>query len=67
MIKATDKKQIRELLKSDSVFRSQATQFVRSFDKIVAAARNTDQADKLVAALIKTDLGVIYSALSPNL
>ncbi|MBO4700799.1 MAG: methyl-accepting chemotaxis protein [Alphaproteobacteria bacterium] len=67
IIRAANKKQIRELLKSDSVFRSQATQFVRSFDKIMAAARQTDNADKLVAGLIKTDLGVIYSALSPQI
>ena len=67
IIKAADKKQIRDLLKSDSVFRSQATQFVRSFDKIVGAARQTDNADKLVAGLIKTDLGVIYSALSAHI
>ena len=63
MIKATNKKQIRELLKSDTVFRSQATQFVRSFDKILAAAHQTDTADKLVAAMLKNDLGIVYSAL----
>jgi methyl-accepting chemotaxis protein len=63
MIKATNKKQIRELLKSDAVFRSQATQFVRSFDKILTAARQTDTSDKLVAAMLKNDLGTIYSGL----
>ena len=67
IIRAANKKQIRELLKSDSVFRSQATQFVRSFDKILAGAKQTDNADKLTAALIKTDLGVIYSAIAPQL
>jgi len=67
MIKAANKKQIRELLKSDAVFRSQATQFVRSFDKILAAARQTDTSDKLVAAMMKNDLGVIYSALAPQI
>ena len=66
-IKATNKKQIQELVKSDSVFRSQATQFVRSFDKIMTAARQTDEADKLAAALVKTDLGAIYTALSQHL
>lgn len=66
-IKATNKKQIQELVKSDSVFRSQATQFVRSFDKIMTAARQTDEADKLVAALVKTDLGAIYTALSQHI
>lgn len=64
VIKTATKKQIRDLLKSDSVFNSQATQFVRAFDRILAAARQTDTADKLTAALIKTDLGIIYSALS---
>lgn len=67
MIKATNKKQIRELLKSDAVFRSQATQFVRSFDKILTAARQTDTSDKLTAALIKTDLGQIHSALASQI
>ncbi len=63
MVRAADKKRIRELIKSDSVFRSQATQFVRSFDKILAGARQTDTPDKLVAAISKHDLGVIYTAL----
>ena len=67
IIRAADKKKIRDLLKSDSVFRSQATQFVRSFDKIMAAAKQTDNADKLTASLIKTDLGVIYSALASQI
>ena len=67
MVRATNKKQIRELIKSDSVFKSQSTQFVRSFDKILAAAKQTDNSDKLAAALIKTDLGVIYSALAAAL
>lgn len=67
IIRAADKKKIREILKSDSVFRSQATQFVRSFDKIMAAAKQTDNPDKLAAALIKTDLGTIYSALAAQL
>ena len=67
VLKATDKKQIRELIKSDSVFRSQATQFVRSFDKILTASRQTDAPDKLAAGLIRTELGQIYTALSANL
>lgn len=67
IIKAANKKQIRDLLKSDSVFRSQATQFVRTFDKIMYAAKQTDNADKLTAGLIKTDLGVIYSALAAQI
>lgn len=66
MMSAADKKRIRDLLKSDAVFRSQATQFVRSFDKILSAAQNADNADKLAATLIKTDLGQIYIALKGN-
>ena len=64
VVKAANKKQIRDLLKNDSVFRSQSAQFVRAFDRILSAAKQTDTADKLTAALIKTDLGIIYSALS---
>lgn len=63
MMAAADKKRVREMLKSDAVFRSQATQFVRSFDKVLAASRQADNADKLAATLIKTDLGQIYAAL----
>ena len=66
-VRATAKKQIQELIKSDSVFRSQATQFVRTFEKLVAAARQTDTPDKLVAALAKTDLGIIYVALGAKI
>ncbi len=67
MLKAANKKQIRDLIKSDSVFRSQATQFVRSFDKILAVAKQTDAPDKLTAGLIKTDLGQIYNAISAQM
>jgi len=67
MVRAADKKRIREHIKSDAVFRSQATQFVRSFDKILVAAHQTDNADKLTSALSKTDLGIIYSALAKQI
>ena len=63
IMSAADKKQVREMLKSDSVFRSQATQFVRSFDKVLNAARAADGTDKLAGTLAKTDLGQIYIAL----
>ena len=63
VIGAADKKQIREMLKSDTVFHSQATQFVRSFDKILASAKQADGTDKLANTLLKTDLGQIYVAL----
>ena len=67
MLGAADKKQIRDMIKSDSVFRSQAMQFVRGFDKIVVGAKNTDNADRVAAALLKTDLGRIYTALRTNI
>ena len=60
---AADKKQVREMLKSNAAFRSQATQFVRGFDKILVAARAADGTDKLGGTLAKTDLGQIYIAL----
>lgn len=63
VIGAADKKQIREMLKSDTVFHSQATQFVRSFDKILASAKQADGTEKLANTLLKTDLGQIYVAL----
>lgn len=67
MMNAADKKQIRNMLKSDAVFRSQATQFVRSFDKIMNGAREADNADKLAATLLKTELGQIYVAIKNNM
>lgn len=66
MLGAADKKQIKSLLKSDSVFRSQSTQFVRSFGKVLAGAESADNPDALIASLLKTDLGVVYSALQPH-
>ena len=64
---AADKKQVREMLKNNAAFRSQATQFVRGFDKILTAARNADGTDKLAGTLAKTDLGQIYIALKGHL
>jgi len=64
MFNATDKKQIREMLKSDKVFNSQATQFVRNFDKILSGAEQTNDADQVKSALLKTDLGTIYTIIS---
>lgn len=63
MFAASDKKQIKEMLKNDKVFGSQATQFVRNFEKILEGASQTDDSAKVKNALLKTDLGVIYSAL----
>lgn len=67
MMNAADKKQVRNMLKSDAVFRSQATQFVRSFDKILNTSRETDNPDKLAASLLKTDLGQVYTVLKNNM
>ena len=67
MLNAADKKQVRNMLKSDAVFRSQATQFVRSFDKILTSAQEADNADKLAATLMKTDLGQIFFVLKSQL
>lgn len=63
MLNAADKKQVREMMKNDAVFRSQATQFVRSFDKILNIGQQSDNADKVSATLIKTEPGQIYIAL----
>lgn len=63
MLGASDKKQIRELLKSDSIFRSQASQFVRGFDKFMDAADGTDTPDAVKSKLLKSDVGIIYSHL----
>ncbi|MBD5391467.1 hypothetical protein HDR66_01525 [bacterium] len=64
---AADKKRIRDLLKADAVFRSQASQFVRGFDKVVAPARQADNSDELIKTLLQTDLGRVYVALKPHL
>ena len=63
MLNAAEKKQVREMMKNDAVFRSQATQFVRGFDKILGAAQQTDNSDRVSATLIKTDPGQIYVVL----
>ena len=63
MLNASEKKQIRDLLKSDTIFRSQASQFVRSFDKILDASEQTDTPDTVKSKLLKTDTGIIYTHL----
>ena len=67
MFDATNKKQIRELLKSDKVFNSQATQFVRNFERILNGAEQTNDAEKVKSALLKTDLGIIYNTIAKNM
>ena len=66
MFVAADKKQLHELLKSDTVFKSQANQFVRNFEKILTGADQTDDANKVKTALLKSDLGTIYTAIHKN-
>ncbi|MCL2330944.1 MAG: hypothetical protein FWC61_00145 [Proteobacteria bacterium] len=63
MLGAADRRRVRELFKSDAVFRSQATQFVRSFAKMLAGAEHTDNQEMLTATLLKTDLGQMYMVL----
>lgn len=63
MLTAADKKQVRNKLKSDAVFRSQATQFVHSFDNVLNSAKQADNSEKLTATILKTDLGQIYVVL----
>ena len=64
---AADKKQVREMLKNNAAFRSQATQFVRSFEKILNSARQADGSDKLATTITKTDLGQIYIVLQAQI
>jgi hypothetical protein len=47
----------------DAVFRSQATQFVHGFARMLAGAERSDNRDMVVATLMKTDLGIMYQAL----
>lgn len=63
MLKAAEKKQVREMMKNDAVFRSQATQFVRAFDKMLSVAKQADNSDRVSATLIKTEPGQIYLVL----
>lgn len=66
MMGAADKKQVREMLKNDTVFRRQATQFIRAFDKILSGTKNVDNPDQVATTLLKTDLGQIYAVLKAN-
>lgn len=67
MMNTADKKQVREMLKNDTVFRRQATQFIRAFDKIMSGAHNVDNPDAVSATLLKTDLGQIYAVLKAHI
>ena len=63
ILNASNKKQIQDLLKKDKILNSQATQFVRSFDKLLQGAHQTDDAKNLVSTIMKSDLGTIYKHL----
>ncbi|MDR1207257.1 MAG: hypothetical protein LBK26_02485 [Rickettsiales bacterium] len=63
MLNAADKRKVKELFRQDAVFRSQATQFVRGFAKMMAGAEQTDNREIITATLLKTDLGQMYMAL----
>jgi len=63
MIKSADKKRVREMFRADAVFRSQATQFVHGFGRMLAGAERTDNKEMVAATLLKTDLGIMYQAL----
>jgi len=63
ILAAADKKHVRNLLKSDTVFQSQAKQFVRSFAKMLSAAEQTDNKDNIIAILMRTELGQVYFIL----
>ena len=67
MFNVTEKKQIRELLKSDNVFLSQASQFIRNFEKILNTANQTNDADKVKNTILKSDLGTIYTTIKKNI
>ena len=67
MFAATDKKQIRELFKTDNVFQSQSVQFMRNFEKILDGVEQTDDAIKVKTAVLKSDLGTIYTAIKKSL
>jgi gas vesicle protein len=63
MISGADKKKVRGMFKTDAVFRSQATQFVHGFAKMMTGAERTENKELVVATLLKTDLGIMYQAL----
>ena len=63
MIKKADKKRVQALIKNDPVFRTQVAQFVQGFAKILAGAERTDNREMVSAAILQTDLGIMYQAL----
>ena len=63
MITVADKKQIKNLLKNDTVFRSLAIKYVHSFARLISSAEISDNKEMIVSTLLKSDLGQIYNAL----
>ena len=67
MLGAADKRKVKDLFKQDAVFRSQTTQFVRGFAKILAGAEQTDNKELVTQTLLATDLGQMYLVLKTYL
>lgn len=63
MITVADKKQIKNLLKNDTVFRSLAIKYVHSFARLISSAEISDNKEMIISTLLKSDLGQIYNAL----
>ncbi|MDR2269145.1 MAG: hypothetical protein LBD94_03095 [Rickettsiales bacterium] len=63
MIRSADKKRVKNIFKTDAVFRSQASQFVHGFARMLSGAERTDNKEMVAATLLKTDLGIMYQAL----
>jgi len=63
MISSADKKKVRNMFKSDALFRTQATQFVHGFAKMLSGAERTENKELVAATLLKTDLGIMYQSL----
>ncbi len=63
---SVDKKKVRDLLKSNTAFKSQAMQFVRGYEQILAAAKQADNADTLKDSLMNNDLGKIYQTFEKH-
>ena len=63
MISGADKRKVRNMFRDDAVFRSQATQFVHGFAKMLAGAERTENRELVSATLLKTDLGIMYQTI----
>lgn len=63
MITVADKKQIKNLLKTDTIFKSLSIKYVHSFARLISSAEISDNKEMIVSTLLKSDLGQIYTAL----